>query len=227
MFDIIFIDMVLPLTDAIKLKEVIAVMHALNGTHLVLVSDGLGENWITIALQLWACEVLIKPYRDHTVTRFLETNQQIRKTRQALIVDPFVRTRGLLRDVLGRSQFRLEAIDAESGRRAIRHTRQQDFEIAFVSHALSDMPTLEAACQLLSQTSDRISVVLMDRELNQAHRALHVFGIKDVMILPFDTIDVNVTLHDALGLWRPYLVNALAAERRAKRENAQKANRAV
>lgn len=226
-FDIIFIDMVLPHTDAAKLQEVIEVMHARHGTRLVLVSEGLGKNWMTIALHLQACEVLIKPYRDHTVTRLLETDQQSRKTRKALIVDPFVRTRGLLRDVLGRSKFRLEAIDAESGRRAIRHTRQQDFEIAFVSHALSDMPALEAACQLLSQTSDRISVVLMDRKLNEAHRSFHVFGIKDVMILPIDTIDVNVTLHDALGLWRPYLINALAAEKRAKRENAEKANRAV
>ena len=92
--------------------------------------------------------------------------------------------------------------------------------MAFVSHALSDMPALEAACQLLSRTEDRISVVLMDREVDETHRAFEVFGIKDVMIQPFDAIDVNRTLHGALGLWRPYLVNALAAERDIKREEA-------
>ncbi len=54
-----------------------------------------------------------------------------------------------------------------------------------------------------------------------------MFGIKDVMIQPFDTIDVNVTLHGALGLWRPYLVNALAAERETRRENAARGNRAA
>ena len=65
-FDLIFIDMVLSLTDTAKLKEVIEVAHALYGTRLVLVSEGLGKNWMAIALHLQACEVLIKPYRDHT-----------------------------------------------------------------------------------------------------------------------------------------------------------------
>lgn len=226
-FDMLFLDMVLPYTDVSKLKDVIALMHAQNGTRLVLVSEGLRKNWTMIALHLQAYEVLMKPYRDHAVTQLLETYQQIRRTRQALIVDPSERTRGILRNVLQRSQFRLQPIDAETGRRAIRHTRQQEFEVAFISHALADMPALEAACQLLSRTSDRISVVLMDREVDEAHRAFEVFGIKDVMIQPFDTIDVNVTLHGALGLWRPYLVNALAAERETKRENAARGNRAA
>ena len=226
-FDMLFLDMVLPYTDVAKLRSVIALMHAQNGTRLVLVSEGLRKNWTMIALQLQAYEVLMKPYRDHAVTQLLETFQQIRRTRQALIVDPSVRTRGILRNVLDRSQFRLRPIDAETGRRAIRHTRQQDFEVAFVSHALSDMPALEAACQLLSRSEDRISVVLMDRQVDETHRAFEVFGIKDVMIQPFDAIDVNRTLHGALGLWRPYLVNALAAEREIKREETAQASRAA
>lgn len=226
-FDMLFLDMVLPYTDVAKLKEVIALMHAQNGTRLVLVSESLRKNWTMIALHLQAYEVLMKPYRDHAVTQLLETYQQIRRTRQALIVDPSVRTRGILRNVLERSQFRLQAIDAETGRRAIRHTRQQQFEVAFISRALSDMPALEAACQILSRSDEKISVVLMDREVDEAHRAFEVFGIKDVMIQPFDAIDVNVTLHGALGLWRPYLVNALAVERENKRESAASGKRAA
>jgi DNA-binding NtrC family response regulator len=224
-FDMLFLDMVLPYTDVAKLKDVIALMHARNGTRLVLVSETLRKNWTMIALALQAYEVLMKPYRPHAVTQLLRTYQQVRRTRQALIVDPSVRTRGILRNVLERSQFRLQPIDADSGRRAIRHTRQQDFEIAFVSRALFDMPALEAACQLLSRSGDRISVVLMDRAVDEAHRAFELFGIKDVMIQPFDTIDVNRTLHGALGLWRPYLVNALAAERARQREQAAPAAR--
>lgn len=220
-FDMLFLDMVLPSTDVSKLKQVIALMQAEKGTRLVLVSEGLRKNWTMIALHLQANEVLMKPYRDHTVTKFFETDLQIRRTRQALIVHPSVRTRGILRNLLERSEFHLQVTEAETGRRAIRHALQQEFEVAFISHALADMPALEAACQLLSQTSDKISVVLMDREVDKTQRAFEVFGIKDVMIEPFDATDVNVTLHRSLDLWRPYLVNALADEKKSNRESVK------
>lgn len=219
-FDILFLDMILPYTDVAKLREVLALMSARGGTRLVLVSERLRPNWTAIARHLHAYEVLTKPYRSHAIVKLIDTFREIRRPRQTLIVDPSARARDILRGALRESQFRVDPVEAESGKRAIRHARQQDFEIAFVSNALTDMPALEAACQLLSRSDERISVVLMDRAFEETHRALEIFGVKDVIVQPFDSVDVTRSLHGALGLWRPYLVNALAAERDMRRKEA-------
>lgn len=219
-FDILFLDMILPETDVAKLREVLALMSARGGTRLVLVSERLRPNWTAIAVHLQAYEVLTKPYREHAVEKLLEAFRQIRRPRSTLIVDPSEKTRGLLKSALGASQFAVEPFDADTGRKAIRQARRQDFEIAFVSHALADMPALEAACQLLARTDDRISVVLMDRASDETRRALEIFGVKEVILQPFDAVDVNRSLHGALGLWRPYLINALATEREHRRRKS-------
>lgn len=219
-FDVLFLDMILPYTDVAKLKTALALMSSRGGTRLVLVSDRLRTNWTSIALHLHAYEVLTKPYRKHAVAKLLDAFDAIRRPRQTLIVDPSERTRGILRSALQNSQFRLDPVDADTGRRALKQVRRQDFEIAFVSNGLTDMPALEAACQLLNRTGERISVVLMNRATDETHRALEIFGVKDVILQPFDAVDVNRSLHGALGLWRPYLINAIAAEREVRRGKA-------
>ena len=138
-----------------------------------------------------------------------------------------MRTRGILRNVLDRSQSGCSRSMRDGAPGDPAHT-PADFEVAFVSHALTDMPALEAACQLLSRTEDRISVVLMDREVDETHRAFEVFGIKDVMIQPFDAIDVNRTLHGGSAFGDPISSMPLAGPKRdIKREEAAQVRRAA
>lgn len=216
-FDVLFLDMILPYTDVAKLKDVLAFMSARGGTRLVLVSEWLRPNWTSVATHLHAYEVLTKPYRKHAVAKLLGAFSEIRRPRRTLIVDPSERTREILRNALRRSQFRVNPVEADTGRGAVSQVRRQEFEIAFVSNGLTDMPALEAACQMFSGTKERISVVLMNRASDETHRALEIFGVRDIIVQPFDAIDVNRSLHGALGLWRPYLINALDAERKARR----------
>jgi DNA-binding NtrC family response regulator len=212
-FDLLFLDMVLPYTDVVRLRRIIKYMHSSAGTKLVLITEKLRADWTSIALCLDAYEVLVKPYKSTAVMKMMGTHADMRKMRDALIVDASAKVRSLLRSVFDDSQFRMTTVDSETGRRAVRHGRTRKFDIAFIGSSLTDMPALEVGCQLLNLSEDKTAIVLMEREITHAASSLAMLGVKDVIQLPFDVVEINRSLYGALGLWRPYLMNALIAQR--------------
>ena len=212
-FDVLFLDMILPYTDVERLRRVIKYMHSSTGTKLVLISEKLRTDWTSIALSLDAYEVLVKPYKDTAFLKMMETLADTRVVRDALIVDASPKVCGLLRAALDDSQFRMNCVEAETGRRAVRDARLRRFDVAFIGTSLSDMPALEVGCQVLTLSEDTTAIVLMQRENTHSASSLGILGVKDVVQLPFDVVDINRTLYAALGLWRPYLMNALINQR--------------
>lgn len=215
-FSLIFLDTILPYTDVRKLERVLQLMRTKRTTKLVLVAERLMPGWTRIARHLAAYDVLVKPYRPGVVRPLIEACAASLAPRSVLIVDPSDRARRLVRRILDGSQFTMHATEAESGRRAIRESRLQPVDLAFVDFSLPDMPALEAACQLIARSGERTSVVMMDGEIARAHDALGVFGISGVILKPFDQLDLDDCLHRSLGLWRPYLINAVARAREAR-----------
>lgn len=214
-FSLIFLDMILPFTDVGKLQRVLALLQAQRTTKLVLVSERLMPGWTKVARHLSAYDVLVKPYRSDVVRPLIDACAASLALRSVLIVDPSDRARRIVRRMLDGSQFAMQATEAESGRHAIRESREQDIDLAFVDFSLSDMPALEAACQLIARSGERTTVVMMDSAVERAHDALGVFGISGVILKPFDLLDLDFCLHRSLGLWRPYLTNAVARAREA------------
>lgn len=225
-FDLLFLDMILPHTDVVRLRHIIKHMHSSAGTKLVLITEKLRKDWTSIALCLDAYEVLVKPYKTMAVKKMLGTHATMREMRNALIVDASAKVRSLLRSVIDDSQFRMKSVDSETGRRAVRHGRTQEFDVAFIGASLPDMPALEVGCQLLNLSGDKTAIVLMEREIAHATSSLAMLGVKDVVQLPFDVVEINRSLYKALGLWRPYLMNALISERALRRVAAERTNAA-
>lgn len=222
-FDMLFLDMILPCTDVVRLRRIIKYMHSSAGTKLVLITEKLRSDWTSIALCLDAYEVLVKPYKATAVMKMMGTHADMRAMRDALIVDASPKVRSLLRTVFDDSQFRMTSVDSETGRRAVRHGRTRKFDLAFIGSTLPDMPALEVGCQLLNQSNDKTAIVLMEREITHATSALAMLGVKDIVQLPFDVVEINRSLYGALGLWRPYLMNALIAERAVSRVVGERA----
>jgi FixJ family two-component response regulator len=75
----------------------------------------------------------------------------------------------------------------------------------------------------MQSRNEDLAVVLMSGQKNSTLSSMaEKFGIGYYLHKPFFNLDLNVVLHNALKLRRPYLLNALMRAQEQKREEAQK-----
>jgi DNA-binding NtrC family response regulator len=218
-FDLIFLDMILPYTEIPQLKEAIGSFLKGTTTKLVLLSETLRPHWMTIALTLNAHEVLLKPCKPNAIYKLIETYQQASLERNALVVDGSARLRGLLRSAIAASEFQIAISEADSGRRALQIARGQNFHVLFIYKSLTDNSAHEVGCQIMTISCNETAVVIMDLTENAIRRSNDILGVKDILRIPFDKIEVNRALYGAFGLWRPYLMNSIIRLRDLKKKN--------
>jgi DNA-binding NtrC family response regulator len=208
--DLVFVDVTLPGTDVTSLaawRE-----RRGRGAMIVLLSDVLAPRWPAVARLVGAYDVLLKPLNERHVARVLAASNVIRRELRLLVVEPRAAVRTLIRRLLRDSHFTFEIVDAERGSVALRAARLGSFDVALIEADLPDIPALEVACQV-SDRHRQAKILLMGLSAAAVPaRQLDTFGACGYLRKPFTFADIDRTIHDAFGLWHPYLVKALQAE---------------
>lgn len=210
--DILFVDVVLPMTNG---ADVLGWRAAAGQNSLiVLVSDLLAPGWPSVAKKIGAYDVILKPLGDHHIRRVVEASRILRRRLNLLVVDPGRETRSLIQRLLRRSQFSLNIREAEGGHTAVGLVRRQDFDLAIIAMECTDHPALEVACRI-NDLRPQTKIVLIGRAIEPAvMKQLGTFGVSTFLRKPFGFAEIDRMLHEVFGLWRPYLLNALQMEER-------------
>ncbi len=208
--DVVFIDTILPGTDA----AAIMAWRQTAGlrTVVVLVADLLSRRWSNIARCINAYDVILKPLDVRSVERVLRAAPHLRRDLSLLLVQPSGRARDLTLQVLEGSLFTISTIEADAGAIALRTTRMRSFDLAFVSFGIADMPALEVACRIDAQHPGTKIVLIGRRSDAMTAAQLALFGAQAYLPMPFTAADVDRLVYEVFGLWQPYLVKALREE---------------
>lgn len=205
--DVAFIDLRLPKLDG---RDVVQWIKARGRRSLlILTADALGDRWAATARHVRAYDVMLKPLKAHQVDAILRTHERRQSPLNLLLVHSAESMRSLVTKMLEQSPFELKIQQAETGEFALRAARHEKYDLAFVDMQQSDMPGVEAAFRLASAAPE-LRVVLMseaDSTLHLTASALSELGASAILQKPFQQAELDRTLHTALGLWRPYLLN--------------------
>ncbi|GJE73639.1 Regulator of RpoS [Methylorubrum suomiense] len=204
--DVLFIDVALPQTNGAD----IARWHRSSTPQglIVLVTDMLAPRWSSVATRLGAYEVILKPLGDHHIARVLEAARAIARRIDLLVVDHGRATRTLIRKLLEQSHFSFNILEAAGGREAVRLTERRAVDLAIIEMDLPDYPALEVACRI-NDRHPEARLLMMGAAMEEGmRRQLATFGASGFLRKPFHFFDVDKAVHESLGLWHPYLINA-------------------
>ena len=101
-----------------------------------------------------------------------------------------------------------DVVEAEDGEQALKLIRSGLYDVALIDRDLPRLDGLELACQA-AKVAPTTRVVLM--EGRGEDQAVRQFGIVALLQKPFYVWDLDLALHAAFDLRRPYLMNALPA----------------
>lgn len=208
-WDAVFIDTALPQTDAKQLKNILGIVFISNKTRIILQSEIIRSNWISIASLFHAYEFLFKPYQQEKIERLLKSAKNMNDQKNILIVETSDQLRNIYKTIIENSAIDAKLVEAASARRALTALSKQEIDVVILSKNLNDMPTLEAAYQISSRHQDNLPIILINDNINIYDHKLQKFGIKAIVKETFEAFDVNISVHEALGIWKPYLYNAI------------------
>ncbi|MGJ3262485.1 MAG: response regulator [Salinarimonas sp.] len=207
-YDVVVLDTILENVDPWKLLRVLEVARARRPIRLILLMDRLAPAWCGIGRATHAYEILVKPLRRPVLEQTFAGCFAALSPRSVLVADASPRARGLVKRILGESQFALEVTEVESGRGVLRQLRRRAFDLALVDFGLEDMPALEVATRVVARGEATAGVLMMGTGREHC-RGLSIFGIGGFLEKPFCPAILDDRLHQMLGLWRPYLLKGL------------------
>jgi DNA-binding NtrC family response regulator len=194
----------------------------------VLMSGAALPRWIELSTKLRAYEFLRKPFDMAHVTHMLAARRRMTTPMRLLLADGSAPARQLIRRVLAESRFAFEIEESENGHDALNALRLASYEMAFIDRHLPGLDGLELACQA-ARIAPGTKFMLMAAGDARAVEQAAQFGIAALLKTPFYLWDVEIALHTAFGLRRPYLLSALPAhleaEARRLRERLAEAKR--
>jgi CheY-like chemotaxis protein len=204
--DLVLVDRGLPAMDG---AAFLRSMEAREGkTVFILLSDSLTPQWHAVAMQIRAYDVLLKPFGRQHARRVLSAYRRIRNQARILLIDDSDAVRGLIRRMLGQTRFMLRIDEGRTAREAISLLKSNPYDVAFVDLSLPDGGGLAGASQIAA-VSGRAKIVIMGTAPEETvGSALRSIGAAGYLLKPFQSHDLENKLHEAFGLWRPYLLNA-------------------
>jgi CheY-like chemotaxis protein len=159
----------------------------------------------------------------------LEARRRMTTPLQLLIADGSAQARRLIRRVLAESRFALQIDESEDGRHALKAMQLVAYDVALIDRHLPRLDGLELSCQAAKAAPDTKIMLMAAGEAGGVEQAVRQFGIAALLKKPFYLWDVEIALHTAFALRRPYLLNALPAhleaEGRRLRERLAEARR--
>ncbi|HEY8564536.1 MAG TPA: response regulator [Beijerinckiaceae bacterium] len=175
----------------------------------VLMSNAVLPKWVDVSVELDAYEFLKKPFDIDHIANLLAVHRRMRQPSSLLLVDDSPTARGLVKRVLSQSRFTFEIEEIESGPHALKLLRLTPFELALIDFNLGGMDGLEVVCQGRELAPDTKFLLMSGSDSTALPQASRVFGLVGFLKKPFYGRDVDVVMHEAYGLRRPYLLNAL------------------
>ncbi|WP_336491156.1 ANTAR domain-containing response regulator [Methylobacterium nigriterrae] len=176
---------------------------------LILMTPRAFPQWQEIAQSLGAYEVLKLPLDPQHIEPLLQANRRRHQPTSVLLACASEAGRGAISRVLARSGFSLAVDETDSGRHAHKLLRMGTYDLAFLDTSLPDLDGLELACQVQRlQLPTRITL-LTAQHPHPIGQAARYSGVAFVLKMPFYPRDIDLALHHALELRRPYLLNAL------------------
>jgi CheY-like chemotaxis protein len=178
---------------------------------LVLVATRVLAHWQEIATSLGAYEVLKTPLDPSHIEQLLHADARRRAPTRALLACSTPAGRSAISRVVARSGFAIELDETDDGRHALKQLKLTSYDFAFIDVKLAGIDGLELACQIQPLGLGTRITLLTTAELEPVAQAGRYFGVDAVLRMPFYARDIDLALHNALGLRRPYLLNALTA----------------
>jgi CheY-like chemotaxis protein len=175
----------------------------------VVMSGMVLPRWIELSIELQAYEFLRKPFDPAHVMHMLEARRRMTAPLRLLLADGSPSARQLVRRVLADSRFAMRVDETDDGRHALRLLRDGAYEVALIDRHLPGLDGLELACQAAKAAPGTRLMLMASGEA--ADVAVRQFGIAALLRKPFYLWDLEIALHTAFGLRRPYLLNALPA----------------
>ena len=182
----------------------------------VVMTDAVLPKWVELSIELQAYEFLRKPFDPAHVMHMLEARRRMTAPLRLLLADGSDHARRLVRRVLAESRFAMQVDETDDGRHALRLLRDDAYDVALIDRHLPALDGLELACQA-AWAAPATRLMLMDSgDAADMAQAMRQFGIVALLKKPFFLWDVEIALHTAFGLRRPYLLNALPAHHEAE-----------
>ena len=178
---------------------------------LVIVADRVLAHWQEIAQSLGAYEVLKTPLDPSHIEQLLHADVRRRSPSRALLACSSQAGRSAIGRVLQRSGFAIRLDETDCGRHALKQLTLAPYDFAFIDAKLGGMDGLELACQVQPLGLPTSITLLTTGDPEPIAQAGRYFGVDAVLRMPFYARDIDLALHNALGLRRPYLLNALTA----------------
>ncbi|MCJ2094847.1 response regulator [Methylobacterium sp. J-072] len=178
---------------------------------LVLVATRVLAHWQDIAQSLGAYEVLKTPLDPGHIEQLLHADARRRTPTRALLACSSPAGRTAISRVVARSGFAIQLEETNCGRHALSQLKLGAYDFAFIDVKLGGIEGMELACQIQPLGLPTRITLLTTSELEPIAQAGRYFGVDAVLRMPFYARDIDLALHNALGLRRPYLLNALTA----------------
>jgi CheY-like chemotaxis protein len=176
----------------------------------ILLSNIVVPEWVELSLRLGAYEFLKKPFDPDHVTHLLRAYDRTRKPIKLLLVDASQASREMVRRILVSSGFTFEIDETDTGQHALKVLRTSHYDLALIERNLPvGIDGLETACQANQITPGTKLILMSSTDTGPLEQVARHFGVVALLKKPFYPRDVDFTIHQALDLRRPYLLNAL------------------
>lgn len=183
-----------------------------------LMSNLVIPKWVELATELDAYEFLKKPFDPEHVVELLASVCRMRQPTRLLLVDDSQTARSLVRRVLTSCRFRLDVDETDTGLHALKLLTLANYDVALLDFNMDGMDGLETACQAREAAPDTALIMMSGSDNSSLAPAAKVFGVTAFVKKPFYARDIDLALHKAFDLRRPYLLNTVtsAAEPRPR-----------
>jgi CheY-like chemotaxis protein len=176
----------------------------------VLMSNMVLPRWVDLSTELEAYEFLKKPLDSEHVVSLMQAVGEMLAPARTLVIEGSTPARQMVCRMLAGSRFRLEIDEAEDARFGLRMLRMSPYDLVVVDASLSGGNGLEVACQAREASpGTRILLTAAGSDMARHAPAAKQFGISALLAKPFYPRDVDLALHAAFDLRRPYLLNAI------------------
>jgi CheY-like chemotaxis protein len=176
----------------------------------ILLSNIVVPEWVELSLRLGAYEFLKKPFDQDHITHLLRAYDRTRTPIKLLLVDASQASREMVRRILTSSGFSFEIDETDTGQHAVKVLRATRYDVALIERNLPvGIDGLETACQASQITPETKLILMSSTDTGPLEQVARHFGVVAMLKKPFYPRDVDYTIHQALGLRRPYLLNAL------------------
>lgn len=199
--DLCFLDLQLPGISG----ELLANMSKAMGRRSMFVpmAASINDSQKSVLAARNAYHFLQKPFRSEKIDAILRACCRMNEETPVLLVDDSATTRKLVRNVLENCRFNLKVFEAASGQEALRMLNARKFSLVLTDFNMPGMDGVELAGRIAELTS-KVSVYMMSTKQSfQVERSAAFVGVAGFLKKPFGPEDIDVIVHQALGMKKP------------------------